>query len=146
MAEKKSSSSGSGMIYVVSYLTLFVANVVVLYLANMFFPELVVLGTISLTMLWGILLSMGVLTLIDVFAIPFVHVYENKRGKMFNSMEWMVAYFLINLGGIWLIARFPDQFGFGIKSWLVAVVLAVVMDFFQGMVMMQLAKLGSKLS
>ena len=97
------------------------------------------------TLPWSIAHSLGALALIVTLIIPFVRKYEINREKMFNSAEWMLAYFLINLAGVWLIARFPDQFGLGISSWLVAVALAVVLDFVSGMAMMRLEKYRSKL-
>lgn len=137
---KKEVVGNSGMMLVATFFVLFGVNAVVLFLANMVFPTQVVLGTLALSPLWAIVHSMGALALLNTFSIPFVHVYENKRGKMFSPMEWMLAYFVINLAGIWVIARFPDQFGFGVTSWMVVGVLAVALDFLQGLAMMQLAK------
>lgn len=133
--------SSDGMILVVSYLVLFVVNSIVIYLAHMLFPSLVVLGTRSLSLVWAIALSMGVLSLINTFAIPLIRVYENERKRMFSTNEWMIAYFLLNFGGIWLIARGSAQLGLGITSWLVALVLTVAFDLVQGLVMMKLEKM-----
>lgn len=133
--------SSDGVILVVSYLVLFVVNSIVIYLAHMLFPSLVVLGTRSLSLVWAISLSMGVLSLINTFAIPLVRVYENERKRMFSTNEWMIAYFLLNFGGVWLIARGSAQLGLGITSWVVALVLAVVFDLVQGVVMMKLEKM-----
>ena len=145
MAENRNSSKVTGMVFVVTFFLLFAVNALVLFVANMFFPAMIVLGTMSLTLPWSIAHSMGALALIGTLIIPFVRKYEINREKMFNSAEWMLAYFLINLAGVWLIARFPDQFGLGISSWLVAVALAVVLDFVSGMAMMRLEKYRSKL-
>jgi uncharacterized membrane protein SirB2 len=84
---------------------------------------------------------MGVLSLINTFAIPLVRVYENERKRMFSTNKWMIAYFLLNFGGVWLIARGSEQLGLGITSWLVALVLAIVFDLVQGVVMMKLEKM-----
>lgn len=134
------------MMLVVTYFALFLVNSAVIWLANSWFPQFVVLGTLAFTTSWAIVHSMGVLALFDTLAIPFVRLYEKRRGKMLSSKEWVIAYFVINLAGVWGVARFSEQFGLGISSWLVAVVLAVVLDFLQGIVMMKLEKLRSKLS
>ncbi len=145
MAAMRENWENPGMLMVATFAALLVSNAVVLYLANLVFPALVVLGTISIPPLWGILHSMGVLALIDTFALPFVRVFEKQRGKMLATKEWMVAYFLLNFAGVWLVTRFPDQFGLGVRSWAVAVVLALVLDVVQGAVMMQLQKVKGKL-
>jgi hypothetical protein len=35
--------------------------------------------------------------------------------------------------GIWLVARFAEQLGLGISSWVVAAILALVFDVVQGL-------------
>lgn len=131
------------MILVKTFFVLLLVNILVVYLANTWFPQYVVLGTQSISLWWALIHSMSVLALINTFAIPFIRAIENKKGRMLTSKEWMVKYFIINFVGVWVVARFSDQFGFGISSWMVAVVLAVVLDLVQGMSMMQLEKTKS---
>lgn len=143
MAKKTASPAlleNPGIVLVVSYALLFLVNASVLYLANMYFPQYVVLGTMSMTAGWAILHSMAKLALINTFAIPFVHEYEKMSGRMLGAAEWSGIYFVVNFVGLWLIARFSDQYGMGLSAWYVAAVLAAVMDFFQGIVMMGLEK------
>lgn len=142
----KVTPENTGMMLVVTYFALFLVNGVVIWLANSLFPQFVVLGTLAFTQPWAIIHSMGVLALFDTMAIPFVRLYEKGRGKMLSSKEWMIVYFAVNLVGIWGVARFSEQFGLGISFWMVAVVLAVVLDFVQGVVMMKLEKLRPKFS
>ena len=132
------------MMLVITYFVLFLVNSLVIYLANSFFPQQVVLGTQAFNTTWSIIHSMAVVALVNTFAIPFVRLWEKRRGKMLSSTEWMMAYFVVNLAGIWGVARFSEQFGLGIRSWMVAVVLALTLDFIQGIVMMQLEKIRSK--
>ena len=137
---KPTVSKNPGMTLVVTYGVLLAVNAVILYLANMFFPKQVVLGTHSLSLVWAILLSMGTLALIDTFAIPFAHMIENRRGRMLSSKEWMVKYFFLNFFGLWVISHFSQQFGLGIAIWYVSAVLAVILDVVQGVAMMTLQK------
>ncbi len=125
---------------VISYFVLFAVNSLVILGANALTPQNAVLGTAYISMPWAIFHSMSLLTLIDIFAIPFIREYEVKRGKMFTNNEWMTAYFIINFVGIWVVARLADNLGFGITSWVVALVLAVILDMVQGIAMMQLDK------
>lgn len=144
MSKKPSNPSHSGLILVWSYLALFIVNTVVVFLASVIFPLYVVLGTFNLTTSWSLIHSMSLLALVNVFVIPFVREYEHRKGKMFTNNQWMALYFVINFWGIWLIARFADQVGFGISSWLVAAVLAVVLNVVQAIVMMGLEKFRTK--
>ena len=138
MAQK--SEAHTCMILVYSYFALFFVNGLVVYLASMYFPANVVLGTLHIPKLWAVIHSMGALALINTFAIPVLRAYERSKDTMVTNRDWIVAYFFINFGGIWIITRFADQLGFGITSWVIALVLAAILDAFQGVVMMQLEK------
>jgi hypothetical protein len=129
---------------VTSYFTILATNTIVLHFANIFFPKYMEFGTHELSYTFALFLSMGILALAGTFAIPFVRIYENMRSKMFGSKEWMGLYFLINTAGIWIIARFAFQLGFGISSWMVAVALGAVLDVAQGLAMMVLEKVRVK--
>jgi hypothetical protein len=134
-------SNNAGLVLVKSFLVMFVVNVLVVLLAHMVFPAFVVLGTGTLSVVWALALSMGILSLIDTFTIPFVRVFENYRKRMFSPVEWMIAYLVINFIGIWLISRGAEQLGLGVSSWVVVLILAVVLDMVQGMAMMKLEKM-----
>ena len=136
----KKSTLNPGIILVISFVVLFAVNSLVVYLSSLWFSNHVVLGTFTITPVWALIHAMGTLSLINTFAIPFLNQYEADRGKKLSSTEWMLAYFIVNFAGIWLITRFADQLGFGISSWVVAVVLAAVLDIFQGMAMMSLER------
>ena len=129
------------MVLVKTYFLLLIVNSVVIYLANLFFPNNVVLGTMNIPMWWAILCSMGILALLGTFAVPFVREAEFKRGgRVFSSKEWMILYFILNFIGVWVIARMATFVGLGISSWIVALILAIVLDVVQGFAMMQLEK------
>lgn len=134
-------SNNAGLVLVKSFFVMLVVNVLVMLLAHMVFPAFVVLGTGTLSVVWALALSMGILSLIDTFTIPFVRVFENYRKRMFSTVEWMVTYFVINFVGLWLISRGAEQLGLGVKSWIVVLVLAVILDMVQGMAMMKLEKM-----
>lgn len=144
MPKKSPSPHHNSLILVWSYIALFIVNTVVIFLASVIFPLYVVLGTFNLSTSWSLIHSMTLLALANVFVIPFVREYEHRAGKMFTNNQWMAVYFVINFIGIWLIARFADQVGFGISSWLVAAVLALVLNIVQAIVMMGLEKFRAK--
>jgi hypothetical protein len=138
MAPKPKTGIEPGMVPVVSFGVLFLVNALVIALANAFFPTQVVVGTNAISPLWSVIHSMVLLTLLDVFAIPFLHRYERNRKKELTPKDWMIAYLVLNFVGIWIITRFSDQIGLGISGWWVALLLALVLDALQGFVMMQL--------
>lgn len=144
MTAKNAINQNTGIIFVTTYFILLAVSSLVVLLASALFPRTVVLGTADISKTWAIIHSMGTLALVNTFAIPFVGELENKRGKIFSPREEMVCYLATNFVGIWIIARFADQLGFGIKSWLAALALAATLDLVQGMVMMQVKKLRKK--
>lgn len=133
-------SKNPGMMMVISYLDLLIVNVIVLWLATQWFPQYIVLGTISLTAGWALCLSMSKLALIGTFAMPFFNEWEAKKGKKLADKDWMIGYFVINFVGLWLITRMSAVFGLGVTSWTVVAGLAIAMDAAQGFAMMQLEK------
>lgn len=136
--------SNPNMMMVVAFFLMLFTNAIVISLANQFFPNLFVLGTMSLTYYPALLLSSGMLALITVLAIPFFTQWEMTQQKILTPMQWMGGYLVINFIGLWLIARGAEVFGLGIASWLAVLGLAVVLDFMQGMVMMALGKSQEK--
>lgn len=114
------------------YFICLAVNIVVLMFANKIAPMSVVFGTSVLTPTWGLFLSMGALSLINTLLIPVFDSVQEELSRALTTKEWMIGYFLINFVGLWLVSRFAEQFGFGISSWGVAGLIAIVLDFAQG--------------
>ncbi|HAV15179.1 MAG TPA: hypothetical protein DCX25_02525 [Candidatus Pacebacteria bacterium] len=129
-----------GMMLVITYGALFAVNALVVYAANMFFPQYVVLGTATISLALAIVLSMGTLALIDTLAIPFIHEIEKLKKRMLTPMEWMIKYLILNFLGLAVITRFSYQFGLGVSSWYMIAALAIVLDLVQGIAMMELGE------
>ncbi len=124
------------MMMVITFFATYAVSALVLYAANMFFPNAVVLGTQSMNTYWAIIHSMTALSLFLTLAMPFMTEIEKMKGRMLTPADWMTAYMVFNVVGLWAITRYSDQFGLGVSSWVVLVVLAAVLNFLQGMVMM----------
>ena len=118
------------------FFVLLAVNSSVLWLANAFFPKMIVLGNAMLDRNWAIFLSMGMLSLIGILCVPIFEYYQAQKSKALTSMDWMVGYLVINFVAIWGITRFAEEFGMGISAWWIALILAAVMDFLQGLGMM----------
>jgi hypothetical protein len=73
-----------GMMMIFTFLTLFLVNNVVLHLANMFFPDHIVLGTANISHWWAMYHSMFKLTVICTFLMPLVTFYEWKKKVVFT--------------------------------------------------------------
>ena len=144
MAKQNTFEQNPGLFLVLTYFVLLIVNSLVILLANAIFPQHVVLSTIHVSFIWAICLSLSKLTLLDTFAIPFVRQYEIRSKRMLSNTEWMILYFILNFVGLWLISRFAHVLGLGLSSWIVAALLALVLDIAQGGVMMRLEKCRTK--
>ena len=129
---------------VISFFILFAVNSLVLYFANLLFPTQIVLGNQSVTYGWSFIHSMATLTMLNIFLIPIIREYENKIGKMISPMCWMKTYLIANFIGLWVLARFANQLGMGLSSWVVALFLALALDIAQGIAMMLIEKTQKK--
>lgn len=144
MAQKLVEKKDIGMMFTISFFVVTLVNAIVFYLAHMWFPANVVLGTMSLSQTWAVLLGAGTLSLFTLLIMPFLRVIEMKRRKILSPAEMLRAYFVINFIGLWLITRASDIFGIGVSSWTIVLGLALVLDFAQGMVMMKIDQMSKK--
>ena len=131
MNKDKIEKCDCGLEMVLLYFGFFAVNSLVIWLANIFFPSYVVLGTEWITKGWAIIHSMGTLALVNVFTAPCVQECETRGKKVLSSSERMGAYFVVNSVGLWLIARLAKQLGLGISSWLMVVMLGLVLSVVQ---------------
>ncbi|MDQ3008895.1 MAG: hypothetical protein M3Q81_04860 [bacterium] len=136
----------TGMMLALTYKILFLSTAVTIYLANMLSPGSVVLGTMSLTPLWAVVLSSGVVSLIATLVLPFLNRFERQRDNELSPAEMMAFYFAINFVSLWLITRASDVFGLGLSSWLVTLVLALIVNLIQGVAMVATLKLRQRVS
>lgn len=109
-----------------------VAHTAIIYLANQFFPASVVLGTNLITPMMGLVYSMVVFTLIAVGAIPVIEAISAQMKWQLSNLHWFALFLVVDVVGLWIVARFAEQLGMGISWWLVALVLGLVMDVVQG--------------
>jgi hypothetical protein len=128
------------MMQVYSYGTLYLVNFLGIYFANLWFPAQVVLGTVTISLLWALILSAGTTALLGTLAMPFFQVWEQKRQKELSPLEWMVGYLVVNCVSIWLITRKSELFGMGVSSWIVVIALGIVLNILQAIAMTKLQK------
>lgn len=139
------SSHKETVLFVINFVVMYLVNILVVYVAHLVFPNHVVLGNDQVTRNWSLVLAGLTFTTAITFLIPFIQRYEFMRGKLFSMNEWMALYAVINAGALWLVTRFAEQLGWGVSSWVVVVILALLLDFLQGMVVMMVQKHSEKL-
>ncbi|MBU1967179.1 hypothetical protein KKH50_02705 [Patescibacteria group bacterium] len=104
-------------------------------LANLFFPKMIVLGHHLLSPVAGAFYAMTVVSFIAVGVMPVVEYLANQKNINLTSTHWLLLYWVVNTGSVWLVGRFAGIVGMGITSWVVAVVLGLALDLVQGALM-----------
>lgn len=133
-----------GVMMILTLITLFIVNNIVLHIANMIFPDHIVLGTASVSHWWAMYHSMFKLSVICTMVMPLVTMYEWKNKVVFTPKQWMGTYLVVNFVALWVISRFADNLGLGFSSWFVILLFAGVLDMVQGMAMMALGEKSKK--
>lgn len=128
----------------VAFVSMFIGNALIIYFANMVFPQHVVLGTNVFSPISALFYSMVVFTLITIGFIPVIEEVSRQMNQRLDNLSWMVMYFFINAGALWLVARFAEQLGLGISSFVVAVILALIFDTVQGFISYQVMRMVRK--
>lgn len=133
-----------GLMVIFSFLTLFLVNNLVLHLANMFFPNQIVLSTASISHWWAMYHSMFKLTVINTFVMLLVTYYEWRKKITFTPKQWTLIYLVVNFVALWCIGRFADNLGLGFSAWWVILLFAAFLDLVQGAAMMALGEKSKK--
>ena len=113
-----------------------IGGTLVALLANLFFPQAVVLGHHALSPVMAAIYSMTVISLIAVGVMPVVEYLAKQSEVELTSTHWLVLYWVVNAGSVWLMGRFAELVGLGVSSWVTAVILGLVLDLVQGSLMM----------
>ncbi len=129
---KKSSDVMTTSQLAAMFLSSWLVGIVVLGVANLIAPRALVLGTLSISPFWALLVSSGVLSFLGVAFAPVIELVSAKENLKLEMVHWTVLYFVINTLLIWLLARLSEILGMGISSWMVAVILGLILDFLQG--------------
>jgi len=116
------------------FLAFGVLHFVVVYLANMFFPAQVVLGNNIVSPLMALFYTVLPFTLLAVGAVPVIEYAGEIMKRSLSTMEWMIAYLVLNTVVFWGLARVAEWLGMGLASWMVALVLGAIVTFLQDMV------------
>lgn len=114
-----------------------VLNAVVIYLGALLFPALVVLGNDSIPGLLAVILISILLTLL-LTLVPALAATMKLKSNSVVSMN--LQYGVVNIAGLWILAKFAKYLGFGISSFWVAIMLGAFLTIVQYLLCMSLAK------
>lgn len=103
-------------------------NAVVLYLASLVFPSWVVLGNATLPGWMALVIASLILMLLLTQAMPAV---KALKIKIEGKMQMGLIHGIVNIVGLWLLARGALYTGFGILSVWVAIALGVILTLIQ---------------
>ena len=105
-----------------------IANELIIYLAAYFYPGSVVLGNASLSSMAALTVTAILLTLIISQVEPLLKL---AKVRLKGDFAMAIVYGLVNIIGLWIIARTAIYTGFGISTVSVAVILGVVLNLAQ---------------
>ena len=109
-------------------LKMLIANGLIIYLAAYFYPGSVVLGNASLSSMAALTVTAILLTLIISQVEPLLKL---AKVRLKGDFAMAIVYGLVNIIGLWIIARTAIYTGFGISTVSVAVILGVVLNLAQ---------------
>lgn len=107
------------------WIVIYLINTMVLYTASLLFPAEIVFGNAAIPNPLGVIVTALLLTGILTQVEPIV---QALKIKMTNEAYWGILYGVVNIGGLWLIARISEWSGFGITSFSVAILLGIVLN------------------
>lgn len=113
------------------FISFWVLDSLLLYLASVVFPTAYALGTFKLSILWAAIVAGFIWTVLVWFSEPIVSIIKLKVS---DKMK-MFFYLLVNFVALWLVARIAPYSGFGVASFVWAFLLALVANFAQYLVM-----------
>ena len=107
------------------YIVYWVLTGLLLYTANYFFPQSVVLGNHKLNAFEAALYGSFWITFVS-WAV--VDIFHNRGLKQDNLLMFVAIYFVADTAAIWMIARIPRLAGFGIINyqWVLATAAVLV--------------------
>lgn len=106
-----------------TFVVLWLVNSLLLYLANMLYPQSFVLGTHRMSVFWSGIAAGFIWTLLSWIAEPL----RKKIGlKLRGALPMLTFYFLANFVALWLTARIAPLSGFGTASFVWVAALAFV--------------------
>ena len=112
----------------VLWLSIALVNVIVLYVAALFYPAAVVLGNANLSNWLAAILTALILTTV-LYAVKPVLKTVNLKVK--GDLSVNITYLVTNMVGLWVLGRLANYVGFGVSSFVVVIVLGITLSIVQ---------------
>ena len=113
------------------FISFWVLDSLLLYLATVVYPAAYTLGTYRLSTLWAAIVAGFIWTALVWFSEPIVAMVKIKVS---DKMK-MFFYLFANFVALWLVARIAPYSGFGVASFVWVFLLALVANFAQYLIM-----------
>ncbi|MBI2065952.1 phage holin family protein [Candidatus Woesebacteria bacterium] len=113
------------------FISFWVLDSLLLYLASVVYPAAYVLGTFRLSVFWAAIFAGFLWTVLVWFSEPIVAIVKLKISDKMKTFFYLFANFV----ALWLVARISAYSGFGIASFVWAFLLALIANFVQYLIM-----------
>lgn len=111
-----------------SFLGVWFVNFLVLLLAWLLGGQTVVLGNLIWPPVMGAVITGLALAIIITLVKP---IFEVAKIEIKNENYWTLLYLVVNIVGLWVLARLATYTGFGIVRFWVAIVLGIIITALQ---------------
>jgi hypothetical protein len=119
------------------WLTVFIFNTIIMIISQIIAQDYLIFGNANLMVFPAMVLT----SLLLIVYLVLSNLIMNLAGlKLKNPLLLSVYYGIFNISGLWLIARAANFTGFGIKNFLVAIILGLILNSGQYYIWMQFAK------
>lgn len=112
----------------ISFFGFWAINAIIIFLAQATVKSQVVVGNIFVPWILSLVITSLTLTILISAIMPFLKVLKIEAK---NELFLGILYLIVNIGAIWLLARAAQLTGFGIASYLVAVILGIILNIIQ---------------
>ena len=113
------------------FISFWLLDSLLLYLATVVYPAAYTLGTFRLSVFWAAVVAGFIWTVLVWFSEPIVAILKLKVSAKMK----LVFYLFANFVALWLVARIAPYSGFGVASFVWVFLLALVANFVQYLVM-----------
>jgi len=109
-------------------------NILVIYLAYLFYPIFVVLGNQTFSTLIALFISALTLSLVQMGAASALESLARQQKLKLKMSHWILIRLFANTAALWLVARLAGLLGLGLASWVVALSLSFPMTIIQHLI------------
>ena len=107
------------------YVLLAVADLFIIFFGQILYPDQIVVGNDSTRFYFGLLIAAALFLIFQYFSLLAIKTAQVRKYKSEALNLLLMAG--VNTAGVWLTGRFSAMTGFGISSYLIAVILGIIL-------------------